>query len=205
KYPFGSNAWNQKAAGGFGGLGVVQMLTPPGDDSDGTGNRLDDHIRFVYVDSQGVPQEVTPARKKALLAWRGWPDLSGQRVDDNGDPIVLTGGTPPGPNDAAEGDIRPSPILLPAPYGAMSRARSKWIDLGFVARERRDQAPAPNDPLTVVAPLGTEPRPDFGDPDLGFAGTSTAANDRGYVQYDPADGRRTVPVVRPGGVEFFDV
>ena len=206
KYPIGSSSWNAKPTGGFGGLGLVQMLVPPGDDqTDQTGNRLDDNVRFLYRDAQGVVQEVSPDRKKALLAWRGWPDAAGQRVDDNGDPIVLRAGLPLVPNPSGEGDIRPSPIMLPSPFGTTSRARSRWIDLGAAVRERRDQAPGAGDPRTVVAAAGTEPWPDFGDPTLGFAGTSIRQSDAGYVKYDDTSGRIMVPVVRPGGVEFFDV
>lgn len=209
KYPFGSNAWNQRPTGGFGGLGLVQMMVPPGDDqADQTGNRLDDRVVFLYVDGNGLQQEVTPQRKERLIAWRGWPGPAGTRVDDNGDPVVLEWLNPATnqyePNPAAEGDIRPSPVMLPSPFGAVSRARSRWIDLGFAVRERRDQTPGPNDPQTVVTPPGTAPRPDFSDASdgFGFVGTSTRASDAGYIAYT-ADGRIEVPVVTfPSGQTF---
>jgi hypothetical protein len=42
----GSSAWNSGAVngGGYGGMGVVQLMTPPGTDADGTGDPQDDNI-----------------------------------------------------------------------------------------------------------------------------------------------------------------
>ncbi len=33
--------------GGYGGMGLVQLQTPPGDDADGTGTKLDDNLRVI--------------------------------------------------------------------------------------------------------------------------------------------------------------
>jgi hypothetical protein len=216
KYPFGSQStWNQKPVGAFGGLGLVQILVPPGDDqSDNTGNRLDDRIRFV-TDSGGTLQEVSPERKKRLLAWRGWPDeILGQRVDDNGNEIrlqILNASGVYVDSPAGEGDIRPSPILLPSPFGAVSRAQSRWIDMGAAVRQRRDVTPADDDPRTVVAPPGEEPRPDFADTDappvpggdqFGFKGVARNPNYVGYIDFDTS-GEQIVPVVQfAAGTDF---
>lgn len=154
-----ATTWDDKPTGGFGGMGLVQLMVPPGDDSDGTGNRLDDNIRFLFFDAVGDPQEVSPLRKKQLLAWRGWPNEAGTLVDDLGDPTDI------GDN---EGDIRPSPIMLPGPFGHLSRARSIWIDTGASQRQRRDSTPAGDDPRVVVTSPSQLPNPDFS-----FAGTST--------------------------------
>jgi hypothetical protein len=188
KYPIPT--FPARPLGGFGGMGVIQMMAPPGDDQvDGTGNRLDDNINFVFLDGSGVKQSVSPARKRQLLGWRGWPTNTGSRIDDLGNPITLREG---------EGDIRPSPILLPSPFAPQSRARSQWIELGSANRRRVDAAPAPNTPRVVVAAAGTEPRPDFGDDTLGFAGTSTTAGNTGYASFD-RDGNLTFPVISIGG------
>ncbi len=185
--PIGTAAWNSKPTGGFGGMGIVQLLVPPGDDDDGTGNRLDDNIVFVDQNNMDLPA----ARKVELLAWRGWPDETGQRTDDLGNPIDLGN---------EDGDIRPSPILLPAPFGAVSRARSRWIDLGFARRERFDTDPGNDVPRSVIAPAGMEPKPDYGDEDLGFAGTSKGIGDPGYIAFDPQSGAPMFPVISlPGG------
>ncbi len=216
KYPFGSQStWNQKPTGALGGLGLVQILVPPGDDqSDNTGNRLDDRIRFVFRDNNGTLQTVSPDRKRRLLGWRGWPDdVLGFRVDDNGNQVqlqIVQSGNYVN-NPSGEGDIRPSPILLPSPFGAVSRAQSSWIDLGSAVRERRDQTPLRDDPRTVVALPGQEPRPDFsdfdapstpGDDQFGFKGTARNADYQGYIQFDQ-NGSQVIPEVQfPGGNSF---
>ncbi|MEZ5989826.1 MAG: Ig-like domain-containing protein [Planctomycetota bacterium] len=38
---------NKNNAGGYGGMGIVQLMTPPGTDSDNTGTTLDDNIRVI--------------------------------------------------------------------------------------------------------------------------------------------------------------
>ncbi|MBK8976500.1 MAG: hypothetical protein IPM29_11335 [Planctomycetes bacterium] len=193
KYPPGTTAWDTNPTGGFGGMGIVQLMAPPGDDADGTGNRLDDNIVF-YEQFGGARNIVTPARKKQLLAWRGWPNETGQYTDDTG--AVLNIGN-------NEGDIRPSPIMLPSPFGALSRARSRWIDLGFAVRERIDAGTTSTDPRVVAANPGEEPRPDFGDPDLGYGGTSMRIDDPGYATYDPQTGEEVFPVLSFGGSNAF--
>ena len=89
---------NQSATGGFGGLGVVQLMTPPGGNADGTNTILDDRIDIV--DGGSV---LTGTRKQRYLAWRGYLDGQGVRVDDMGNPTNIMGA----------GDIRPTPALLP--------------------------------------------------------------------------------------------
>jgi hypothetical protein len=86
-------------SGGFGGLGVVQLFTTPGANQDGTNTVLDDNVRVLR---NGVP--LTGAEKQRYLAWRGFPNGMGIDVDDLGVPTSI---------GDAEGDIRPSPILLP--------------------------------------------------------------------------------------------
>ncbi len=155
-------AWDNRPTGGIGGMGLVQLMVPPGPDADGTGNRLDDNIRFVFQDAAGDTIEVAPQRKKELLAWRGWPNEEGILVDDLGNPTDI---------GDQEGDIRPSPIMLPSPFGALSRARSIWIDSGSTNRQLRGSIPAGIDPRVVVTSASQLPSPDFA-----FAGTSTAMN-----------------------------
>jgi hypothetical protein len=184
KYPPGNTSWNNFPTGGFGGMGIIQLMVPPGDDADQTGNRLDDNVRFFFINSVGVVEEVTPARKKALLAWRGWPDAQGVLRDDNGVQINL------GRN---EGDMRPSPIMLPSPFGAISRARSRWIDLGFAVREPVTGTPGPNTPRVVVSSAANAPKPDFF-----FDGTSRQLADQGYALYS-STGQVEFPVVHVGG------
>jgi hypothetical protein len=106
--------------GGFGGMGIVQLMAPPGSNTDGTNTRLDDNINVFRAT---VLQ--SGAGKRNLLGWRGFANSLGQGVDDNGTVVTI------GDN---EGDIRPSPILLPAPFGTKSRLRSRWIDTGSTVR-----------------------------------------------------------------------
>lgn len=191
KYPPLTAGWDNTPIGGFGGMGLVQLMMPPGEDSDGTGNRLDDRIRFfVKLAATGEIIEVDANRKKQMLAWRGWPDQNGIFVDDDGMPTNI------GKN---EGDIRPSPIMLPAPFGALSRARSRWIDLGSADREARTVAPAPGEPGIVVT-TGPVPGPDFE-----FAGTSRVPSRVGYGDYklNAQIDFRDAPDIIPGST--FDV
>jgi hypothetical protein len=99
KYPPGNLAWGQKPAGGFGGLGLIQLMAPIGANADGTNTVLDDNVELF---SNG--QRLTGAAKVRYLGWRGFLDASGVRVDDAGNPINLGRGF---------GDMRPDPILLP--------------------------------------------------------------------------------------------
>ncbi|MCA8971595.1 MAG: hypothetical protein KDC95_17515 [Planctomycetes bacterium] len=85
-------------AGGFGGLGLLQLIAPMGTNSDGTNTRLDDGITLVRNN-----QVLTGSEKQRFLAWKGWKNAQGIRVDDAGKPIPASNG----------GDFRPQPILLP--------------------------------------------------------------------------------------------
>ncbi|MFQ5504420.1 MAG: hypothetical protein ACE5F1_06430 [Planctomycetota bacterium] len=85
--------------GGMGGMGIVQLMAPIGPNLDRTNTILDDNIRVM----RGATQ-LGGAQKIRYLAWRGFPNKSGVWVDDSGKPTNI---------GANEGDIRPSPILLP--------------------------------------------------------------------------------------------
>jgi len=101
KYPPPSTgAFDIYGAGGFGGLGVIQFGTVvDGLNADGTNTIFDD---YVHVVRNGV--RLTGATKQRYLAWRGYLDASGRQVDDRGQPTSI---------GANEGDLRPSPALLP--------------------------------------------------------------------------------------------
>ncbi len=126
--PMSASNYDAAPLGGFGGLGIVQLMAPPGDPSnnvDSTNTILDDNIR-IY----GATGELSGATKKAVLAWRGFPDASGAGVDDQGTATAI---------GDSEGDIRPAPVLLPSPIAQRTRLRSIWIDTG--ASARRDVGP----------------------------------------------------------------
>ena len=94
-----SSAWSRNA-GGLGGMGIVQFVTPvDGKNADGTNTILDDKINILQ---NGKP--LTGAVKQKYLAWRGFPNSLGVRVDDRGKAIQL---------GHKDGDIRPAPHLLP--------------------------------------------------------------------------------------------
>lgn len=161
-------AWDINPIGGFGGLGLVQLMAPPGDNrplasgGDGTATRLDDHV-FFYRDDRALEVGLRAANphapdggaltgetKARYLGWRGTRDEQGVGRDDDGNVVRLPR------DDHGEGDIRPAPILLPSPIGPLSRARSTWRDLGAVVRRVADDGPrqirelidpdAPDDP-----------------------------------------------------------
>ncbi len=85
--------------GGYGGMGIVQLFSRPGTNVDGTNTILDDNIN---VFRNGVA--LSGSEKRRYLAWRGYENAQGVRVDDTGLVINIQGN---------EGDIRPSPFLLP--------------------------------------------------------------------------------------------
>jgi hypothetical protein len=157
--------------GGLGGMGIVQLMVPPGigTSTDGTNTRLDDNIRFFRPGTLGTANEVEylGAQKEQLLAWRGFPNAQGIPVSDAGTPISL------GKN---EGDIRPSPTLLPVPFNPQSRVRSNWIDTG--SSGRRDLAAADGLPRGVVTAGGAA----IAGPRYEFGGTNTT---NGFVSYTP--------------------
>lgn len=160
--PMAGTTYDQDPLGGFGGMGIVQLMTPPGlNQSDGTNTLLDDNITFVLPGST-IP--ITGAGKRQLLGWRGFPNSSGVFVDDSGTPTNI------GDN---EGDIRPSPILLPVPFSALSRARSTWIDTG--ASQRRPLL-APDTEARGIVLSGSA----VVGPKYEFAGLGTG----GYIDYE---------------------
>ena len=103
KYPplSSTSAWNQKPIGGMGGMGIVELVVPIGNNSDGTNTIFDDNVHIL--DANG--NRLTGAQKQRYIAWRGYFDpVQGRFEDDFGNPTNI------GDN---EGDIRPSPVLLP--------------------------------------------------------------------------------------------
>ena len=100
KYAFSPSRSMAGNLGGLGGMGIVQFIVPvDGKNRDGTNTILDDRVRILR---NGKP--LTGAQKQKYLAWRGFPNKKGVWVDDKGNPIRL---------GDQEGDIRPSPILMP--------------------------------------------------------------------------------------------
>ncbi|MEO0481079.1 MAG: hypothetical protein AAF196_16535, partial [Planctomycetota bacterium] len=96
----GDPSWDDFPAGGFGGLGLIQIVTPPGQNADGTNTILDDSI--VVRDPAG--NILSGAMKQAALSWRGFPRAGGDGVDDQGNAIQL---------GVQVGDIHPPPLLQP--------------------------------------------------------------------------------------------
>lgn len=186
KYPASGQAmmtganYDSNPLGGMGGMGIVQLMAPPGDNSsDGTNTLFDDNIA---VFRGGVEQ--FGAAKQAILAWRGFPDANGAFVDDAG--VATNIGDD-------EGDIRPAPILLPVPFGDRSRLRSKWLDTG--ASVRRALASADGQPRGIVT--GPEAVP---GPTWAFAGLDLTGSEPGFLAYEAAgsaDVRPAYPNVVP--------
>lgn len=186
------NVWDASPTGGFGGSGVVQLMAPAGDNSvDGTNTVLDDNIEF----RKNGTTLLTGAEKRRYLAWRGFPNESGVLVDDNGVPTAI--------GRAEGGDIRPCPVLLPAPFGSRSRARSRWLDTGVT--QRRELAGADGLPRGVVP--RTNPEGTFGaGPVYSFGGTFTSHDAKlGFARYDATGSAlETVTLVPATPVTAFD-
>jgi hypothetical protein len=194
--PLAGAQYDGAPLGALGGMGIVQLMAPPGDpasassNADGTNTVLDDNIIIV---KDGVTQN--GQSKKDLIAWRGFPNTSGQMVDD------FNVATNIGAN---EGDIRPTPILLPVPYSTRSRARSIWIDTG--ASLRRPLTSPDGNPRGVVEDTVNG---FLAGPTYEWAGTTinpTGPN-HGFASYN-ATGSQSVqlsyPVVRSGTVLSTD-
>jgi hypothetical protein len=167
--PLMGQTYDGEPLGGFGGMGVVQLMVPPGTaatSDDNTNTILDDNIVFRMPNST---TRIDGLAKQQLLAWRGFPNNAGVFVNDAGGTIDI------GNN---EGDIRPSPILLPCPFSGRSRARSQWIDTG--ASQRRPLAAADGLPRGIVTGGSTVVGPKYE-----FAGVATAGALAGYVDYVP--------------------
>lgn len=148
---------NARPSGGFGGLGLIQLMAPPGPnpgEDDGTNTILDDNIDIIDPNTMA---KLEGTEKQRFLAWRGSKDPNGVPRDDAGVEVVI---------GKEEGDIRPCPMLMPAPYGTRSRIRSKWIDLG--AANRRMTVPGGDSLPRGVGQAGSfnpgdvfGPRPEF--------------------------------------------
>ncbi|HEX6811082.1 MAG TPA: hypothetical protein VF384_05600 [Planctomycetota bacterium] len=180
------NTYDGAPLGAFGGMGIVQLMAPPGPlpagiSPDQTNTILDDNIKVFRSGLQ-----LSGTQKQAVLAWRGFPNAQGQGVDDAGNVILPP--NPTLPNDY-EGDIRPAPVLLPSPFAEKSRLRSYWIDTG--ASKRRPLFADDNLPRGII-----DPQQDLRGPRYEFAGVDAAT---GYLSYAVANGlaRVTYPEVVP--------
>lgn len=98
--PATAAAFDRYGAGAMGGLGVIQLATRLStSNADNTNTIFDDNVHVVRGGMRLVGAE-----KQRYLAWRGFLNTSGVGVDDHGVPTNI------GDN---EGDLRPSPSLLP--------------------------------------------------------------------------------------------
>ncbi len=159
-------SYDGEPLGGLGGMGIVQLMVPPGENlTDGTNTRLDDNIQFRLP---GSTNDLLGASKRQLIGWRGFPNAQGTYVDDFGNPTDI------GNN---EGDIRPAPTLMPVPFNSKSRVRSKWIDTG--SSQRRGLTATDGLPRGVLLDNGAQVGPVFE-----FAGTDVQNVVAGYVDYE---------------------
>ncbi len=166
KYPASGQAvlagssYDARPLGGFGGMGIVQLMAPPGTNADNSNTILDDNVK-IYRAGLELTGNTNPT-KQSVLAWRGFVNSLGQFVDDFGVQTNI------GDN---EGDIRPSPILMPVPFSSKTRLRSKWIDTG--ASVRRALLADDGQPRGIVEVGGAQAGPTYQfadlDPTTGYA------------------------------------
>jgi len=177
-------SYDENPLGALGGMGIVQLMVPPGDNStDGTNTALDDNIEIVFATPP--PASVT---KMTMLGWRGIPDATGTYRDDFG--VII-------PSTFGEGDMRPAPTLLPVPFNAKSRLRSKWLDTG--ASKRRGIPADDGLPRGLVLNGSNAVGPTYE-----FAGLDQTTNEPGYVHYEPL-GSTAVRIVYPTVISPTDV
>ena len=184
KYPangatmMGGSSYDEEPTGGLGGMGIIQLMVPPGDNADNTNTRLDDNIVVKIANL-----EVNGTQKEDILGWRGFAGPNNIGVDDFGNSTGYNFVTPHQSVGYSEGDMRPAPILLPVPFNAKSRLRSKWIDTG-VSQRREITAPDGLPRGVVGAPSG--PAFEFGGID------TTIGENRGFVRYQAAGAGVTI-------------
>ncbi len=178
-----------RPVGGFGGNGVVQLMTPSLGDVDGTGSFFDDNIYFYATDTDVETTAALPGpTKKLLLGWRGYRQ-GVRNVDDRDNDITLPA------NGFGIGDIKPPPILLPAPFGPLSRVVSRPVDLGRVDRIESSTAQG----VRTIVPRGSATGDPFTNlrsgPTYNFLGTQWEASSTapGYLTY--AGGQQWWPAV----------
>ncbi|MFN3241400.1 MAG: Ig-like domain-containing protein [Planctomycetota bacterium] len=184
------NSWvetyDDAPLGGFGGMGIVQLMVPPGDNSvDNTNTVLDDNIRVFTGGIEALGQS-----KIDLLRWQGFPNSFGIGVDDQGQPV--------NPLNEDEGEIRPAPVLLPSPFANTSRLRSKWIDTGATAR--RALIADDNLPRGIVEQAGAQAGPKYEW--LGVEDNASSVS-LGYAKFEVVQGQARVvnpEVVAPVGI-----
>ena len=170
--------WDQNPAGGFGGMGLVQLMAPAGENADNTNTRLDDNI--ILLDSSGV--EITdPAERIRYIGWRGFLNAQGQWVDDDNMPTYANN---PATVDE-EGDIRPAPILLPGTISPRSHMRSQWIDTGRSTRRPLSQFGLASRTIreNTAAKLLAGPTYSFGGTNAEQNMSSPRYKWRGYLDY----------------------
>ncbi len=198
KYPpLGTGAsYDANPTGAMGGMGVVQLMAPAGTNTDGTNTVLDDNVKIIRG---GV--ELAGTEKQRYIAWRGIPNANGRFVDDAGNETYHHS---PSPANDAEGDIRPAPILLPAPFGPKSRLRSTWIDTGASVRRALTANDGAARGIVEDATNGF-----LAGPTYSFTGTNNEVPTptrgfRGYVDYEQ-DGAGGVRVKLPPPVVTSNV
>jgi hypothetical protein len=178
-------SYDTEPLGGLGGMGIVQLMVPPGENlTDGTNTRLDDNIHFRLP---GQTNDLTGASKRQLIGWRGFPDAFGSFVDDFGNPTDIANN---------EGDIRPAPTLMPVPFNSKSRVRSKWLDTG--SSQRRGLTAIDNQPRGLLLENNAAVGPTFE-----FAGTNVQSIVAGYVDYEVAG--QSVRIKYPVAVQPIDI
>jgi len=189
-------SYDSAPLGGLGGLGVVQLMAPPGPSSDlppdGTNTLLDDNID-VFVNGVRASGTTNPT-KQALLAWRGFPYFDGRLTGDDPTTTINIGDN--------EGDIRPTPIFLPVTFSSRTRLRSKWIDTG--ASSRIPQLAPTSDPRIIVEDPTNNLR---AGPTYSFAGTFGASADPfelGYARFEQSS-TSSVRLVYPVVLQPTDV
>lgn len=198
---------NGRPAGGFGGLGLIQLMAPPGPnpgEDDQTNTILDDSIDIIDPITLA---KIEGADKMRFLAWRGTMDPNGVPRDDEGVEVII---------GKEEGDIRPTPILMPAPYGTRSRIRSTWIDLGAANRRMTvlggDGVPRGVGQTGSFTPGDSfGPQPEFSavnfgdmlnDPVAGYIKTKDGAISGVDVDYPEVAGAVDIPVASLSNVNY---
>jgi hypothetical protein len=194
KYPplglsAGGSSWDANPCGGFGGLGIIQLMVPPGDNSDRTNTVLDDNIHFYNNNADLIARQnaAIETEKRNFLGWRGWPNEAGQEPkDDSGNNVVL-----PEANHG-EGDMRPSPFLLPLPFAPLTRLQSVWIDTGASVRLPDPSGTSPQPRTITERVVGGDPNDPFkslkSGPTYLFAGTfSGGGRPAGYAAFQSGE------------------
>ena len=170
--PAGGNQYGGGGAGGSGGMIVLESATKVIVD-----NRSGSYNFGVTADG-GVNVTGTFGTGTGIQKKRYPPNSSGSPNRGGYGGLGLIQLMAPDPENNVtftQGQVKPTPVLLPSSFGFLSRVRSRWIDTGATAR----QTTKPGEPRY----LDNSSEPGKYGPEYRFSGTQVTGIGAGYIDF----------------------